>query len=120
MGKGGSASQPGQPSDWTSSRPQPVEALLPRDDFFWDDQIEPHATRRRQIQKAHPEVKKLFGHEWRSKYICIFFLVIPQIWLSWATQVWVKLPLGCAARKGLGRRGSSQPDFFDTLATKSS
>lgn len=26
------------------------------------------------------------GHEWRSKYICLLFLVIPQIWLSWATQ----------------------------------
>ena len=45
----------------------------------------PHATRRRQIIKAHPEVAKLYGHEWRSKYICMFLLVIPQIWLAWAT-----------------------------------
>eukprot|EP00966_Prymnesium_polylepis_P088926 2057777-Prymnesium_polylepis.1 len=36
--------------------------------------------------KAHPEVTKLFGPEWKSKYLCIFLLVIPQIWLSWATQ----------------------------------
>jgi len=84
MGKGGSASTS---SNWTESRPQPVKSdLKPRDDFFWDEKAEPHATRRRQIQKAHPEVTKLMGPEWRSKYICIFLLVIPQIWLSWATQ----------------------------------
>jgi len=88
MGKGGSAAQPPieKPTDWATARPKPVEALAPRDDFFWDEQAEPHATRRMQIIKAHPEVKKLYGHEWRSKYICIFLLVIPQIWLSWATQ----------------------------------
>ena len=84
MGKGGSASE--QPGDWAASRPKPVKALEPRDDFFWDDQTEPHATRRKQIMKAHPEVTKLMGPEWRSKYICLFGLVIPQIWLSWATQ----------------------------------
>ena len=26
------------------------------------------------------------GHEWKSKYICTFLLILPQIWLSWATQ----------------------------------
>mgnify|MGYP002043997477 FL=1 len=54
-------------------------------DFIWDDGDEPHAERRRRIMKAHPEVTRLFGHEWRSKYICVFALVIPQIWLAWAT-----------------------------------
>jgi len=87
MGKGGSsASATAGPSDWVHNRPKPAKAVEPRDDFFWDDQAEPHATRRRQIQKAHPEVAKLMGPEWRSKYICLFLLVIPQIWLSWATQ----------------------------------
>ena len=47
---------------------------------------EPHASRRQAILKAHPEVRSLMGHEWKSKYLCLFLLVIPQIWLSWATQ----------------------------------
>ena len=88
MGKGGSSSVSsiGACQDWVNSKPRPVKDLTPREDFFWDDQAEPHATRRKQIIKAHPEVSKLYGHEWRSKYICMFLLVIPQIWLSWATQ----------------------------------
>jgi len=84
MGKGGSATP--EASSWVAHKPNPVEAKEPRSDFFWDTSDEPHATRRIQIMKAHPEVTKLFGHEWRSKYICLFLLVIPQIWLSWATQ----------------------------------
>ena len=81
MGKGGAS------SSWEAYTPKPAAAteLKPRDDFLWDESAEPHASRRRQIMKAHPEVTKLFGHEWRSKYICLFLLVIPQIWLSWAT-----------------------------------
>lgn len=63
-----------------------VSATPPRTDFLWDDCNEPHADRRRRIVKAHPEVAQFFGHEWRSKYICFFALVVPQIWLSWATS----------------------------------
>ena len=81
MGKGGDGS-----ADWAARVAAPVAVKsVPRDDFFWDSSDEPHASRRKQIMKAHPEVTKLFGHEWRSKYICLFALVIPQIWLSWAT-----------------------------------
>ena len=40
-----------------------------RDDFLWTDQAEPHAARRAQILQAHPEVKRLMGPEWRSKYL---------------------------------------------------
>merc|ERR1719230_1413318 len=88
MGKGGSSSVSsiGACQDWVNSKPRPVKDLTPREDFFWDEKGEPHMTRRKEIQKAHPEVTKLMGPEWRSKYICIFALVIPQIWLSWATQ----------------------------------
>ena len=74
MGKGGNAS---------GARPGALEA---RKDFYWDTTDEPHASRRKAILKAHPEVSALMGHEWKSKYLCIFLLVIPQIWLSWATQ----------------------------------
>jgi len=43
-------------------------------------------SRRKQILKAHPEVSKLNGHEWKSKYLCFFLLVIPQVWLSIVTR----------------------------------
>ena len=57
-----------------------------RNDFIWQLSEEPHKKRRKDILKAHPEIKQLFGHEWKSKYICLFLLVLPQIWLSYATQ----------------------------------
>jgi len=81
MGKGGSSS-----TAWAAHTAKPADVLAPRDDFFWDASDEPHASRRKQILAAHPEVNKLMGPEWRSKYIAVFLLVIPQIWLSWATQ----------------------------------
>merc|ERR1719230_2028623 len=56
-----------------------------REDFFWDTTDEPHATRRQEILKAHPEVSKLQGPEWKSKWICLG-LVGAQIWLSVVTQ----------------------------------
>ena len=42
---------------------------------------EPHAKRRLHILKEHPEIKELFGHEPRSKYICAI-LVVSQVYLS--------------------------------------
>lgn len=44
--------------------------------------VEPHASRRRMILATYPEVAVLQGPEWRSKYICMFALVIPQLYLS--------------------------------------
>ena len=38
---------------------------------MWSDQAEPHALRKRQILEAHPEVKKLMGYEWRTKYYVV-------------------------------------------------
>jgi len=58
---------------------------VPRKDFFWDTSDEPHATRRKLILKAHPEVSELMGPEWKSKWITLA-LVGTQIWLSVATQ----------------------------------
>lgn len=50
--------------------------------FLWSDSPEPHAARRAEILAAHPEVAKLNGPDWRSKYICLFGLVLPQVGLS--------------------------------------
>jgi len=56
-----------------------------REDFFWDTSDEPHASRRKLILAAHPEVSKLQGPEWKSKWITLG-LVGAQLWLSVATQ----------------------------------
>ncbi|AAS54514.2 AGR025Wp [Eremothecium gossypii ATCC 10895] len=37
--------------------------------FYWTSLKEPHAHRRKEILRAHPEVKKLMGHEPRTKYL---------------------------------------------------
>ena len=50
MGKGGSATLVQPP-------------LVARDDFLWDTKDEPHASRRKAILKAHPEVSQLMGPE---------------------------------------------------------
>lgn len=56
-----------------------------REDYLWSRRPEPHAGRRVAIMKAHPDVAQLVGHEWRSKYICVFALILPQLWLAHAT-----------------------------------
>merc|ERR1719213_405946 len=104
MGKGGSVGT----SSWAARKLNPVVELEPRVDFFWDSSEEPHATRRKEIMKAHPEVKQLFGHEWRSKYLCTFLLIIPQIFLSvytmdfsWPTYLFVAYVFGATITQAL-------------------
>eukprot|EP00913_Durusdinium_trenchii_P030973 g29010.t1 len=56
-------------------------------DFFFADNLEPHATRRKEILKAHPEITKLMGPEWRTKYI-VAATVALQILLACLAKKW--------------------------------
>ena len=51
--------------------PHVGEKPLPSDDFLWSLNEEPHRTRRLAIMKAHPEVRKLMGHEPLTKYVAM-------------------------------------------------
>lgn len=69
---------------------------------------EPHVSRRRILTKAHPEVAGLQGPEWRSKYICIALLVVPQLYLStvvptmgWSGLLLLWYGLGCTITQSL-------------------
>ena len=54
-------------------------------DEIWSEEPEPHMARRREILKAHPEVKKLIGHCSWTKYI-VLCLVSAHIYTAyWLT-----------------------------------
>lgn len=55
------------------------------DGFYWSSDPEPHGARRRAILAAHPEVKALYGHCPRTKYVCTA-LVIAQLGLAYALR----------------------------------
>ena len=77
-------------------------------DFIWTQAPEPHAKRRADILRTHPEIAHLNGPDWRSKYICFFSLVIPQICLSvfasrlsWPTYLFVAYAVGATITQAL-------------------
>jgi len=78
-----------------------------RTDFFWDEKPEPHALRKTQILKAHPEINKLMGPCPKTKYQ-VAFVVTLQIGmcylasqLSWALLIPVAYLIGGAANCNL-------------------
>ena len=69
--------------------------LEPRRDFHWDEGREPHALRKTEILKAHPEIRELMGPDSNTKYQ-IFVVVAAQVAMAcWASgQQWrVLLPV---------------------------
>jgi len=56
-------------------------------DFIFGDNDEPHAKRKMQILKAHPEITKLMGHEWKTKYMAGATVAL-QVFLAWLTLEW--------------------------------
>jgi len=57
--------------------------------FVWnnEDKDEPHVLRRAEILKKYPEIKELFGYEWKTKYIAGGTVAL-QIFCAWVTQEW--------------------------------
>ncbi len=77
MGKGG---------ETVTVRSSLDEHNVRRSDFIHSVEDEPHAIRRQKIIEAHPEIRQLFGPEWRTKYL-VFATVALQTYL--ATAAWV-------------------------------
>jgi sphingolipid delta-4 desaturase len=44
--------------------------------FSWSSADEPHAARRRELLRAHPEIKELYGPCWRTKYVCTLLVAL--------------------------------------------
>jgi len=55
--------------------------------FIQSEEPEPHAARKAEIIKKHPEVRQLMGHEWRTKYI-VAATVSLQVFMAWLTLEW--------------------------------
>eukprot|EP00249_Psilotum_nudum_P002733 c15862_g1_i2 orf=434-1411(-) len=66
-----------------------VASLPPKaSEFYWSESQEPHATRRREILAAHPEIKELFGPD---------ISAFPKIVVAVSVQLWTAIYLGDAS-----------------------
>jgi sphingolipid delta-4 desaturase len=44
---------------------------MPKTEFFWETTDEPHTSRRRLILQKYPEIKELYGHCPKTKYVVL-------------------------------------------------
>ncbi|KAI0462475.1 hypothetical protein LJB42_003969 [Komagataella kurtzmanii] len=65
--------------------PSVEEDLGPQFEFYWTRQKDPHSIRRKLILAKHPEVAKLCGPEWRTKYIASA-VVLLQLSIAYALK----------------------------------
>lgn len=54
-------------------------------DFIWSSEREPHAARRRELLRKHPEIRELYGPCWKTKYVCTA-LVLVQLVCAYALR----------------------------------
>jgi sphingolipid delta-4 desaturase len=87
----GSAAEVTWVQDVKEDEPGPKEPPAPvsrRDrDFLLRDEDDPHATRKVEILKKHPEIKRLMGFEWRTKYIVLATVAL-QVAMARLTLHW--------------------------------
>lgn len=57
-------------------------AHVSRTDFEWSYTDEPHASRRKEILKKYPEIKKLMGYDAHFKYI-VTVMILVQFFMFW-------------------------------------
>lgn len=70
---------------FSAPAPKFVAAFEPQHEFTWSATDEPHATRRKLIMAKYPEVKKLFGHCWKTKYIVVAVVAL-QTFCAYQSQ----------------------------------
>ena len=59
----------------------------PRKDFFYSDEAEPHADRRKKILDAHPEIKSLYGYEPRVIPF-VLAIIASQLAIAYYQKTW--------------------------------
>ncbi|KAJ3206308.1 hypothetical protein HDU83_006443 [Entophlyctis luteolus] len=74
-----------------------VDGKMPRKDYFWSNQDEPHAARRRAILAKYPAIRKLMRHEPITKYYILtlvgiqfataYYLTVNKLLGTW--QFWL-------------------------------
>jgi fatty acid desaturase len=63
------------------------DAAVRRSDFLFRPEVEPHAARKLEILKAHPEIKALFGPEPMTKWTVLGTVAL-QVGMAWLTLEW--------------------------------
>jgi len=81
------SSTPGAKGKTVASSDTAEAKAAERRDFILSSEAEPHAIRRGDILAQHPEIKKLMGFEWRTKYIVTATLAL-QIFMARLTLDW--------------------------------
>lgn len=56
---------------YTFNTPPAGSSIEKLNEFYWTNELEPHVMRRKYILAKHPEVKKLVGHEPKTKWLVI-------------------------------------------------